>query len=190
KVESGLRLTGYEELSLLSLSTGDYSCIESLLKVLTDTQSMEKVAVSLPSLRMDSLSPLLIEQVKRVRKTGFTLAPEAGNDRMRRIINKGLTQEEILETARAIYGAGWNLMKLYFMIGLPLEEEGDLEDIVGLSRKIMRLAGKNGRRARLNVSVSTFVPKSHTYPVYVGAPDPFSGKPQENKPDPGRAQVR
>ncbi|MBW1705749.1 MAG: TIGR03960 family B12-binding radical SAM protein [Deltaproteobacteria bacterium] len=169
KVESGLRLTGYEELSLLSLSTGDYSCIESLLKVLTDTQSMEKVAVSLPSLRMDSLSPLLIEQVKRVRKTGFTLAPEAGNDRMRRIINKGLTQEEILETARAIYGAGWNLMKLYFMIGLPLEEEGDLEDIVGLSRKIMRLAGKNGRRARLNVSVSTFVPKSHT---------PFMWEPQ------------
>ncbi|MCD6295533.1 MAG: TIGR03960 family B12-binding radical SAM protein [Deltaproteobacteria bacterium] len=169
KVQKGLRLTGYEELSLLSLSTGDYSCIESLLKVLMDTQSKEKVAVSLPSLRMDSLSPLLIEQVKRVRKTGFTLAPEAGNDRMRRIINKGLTQEEILETARAIYGAGWKLIKLYFMIGLPLEEERDIEDIVGLSRKIMRFAGKDGRRARLNVSISTFVPKSHT---------PFMWEPQ------------
>jgi radical SAM family uncharacterized protein/radical SAM-linked protein len=169
KVESGLSLTGYDELSLLSLSTGDYSCIESLLKVLMDTQSREKVAVSLPSMRMDSLSPLLIEQVKRVRKTGFTLAPEAGNDRMRRIINKGLTQEEILETARAIYGAGWNLIKLYFMIGLPLEEERDLEDIVGLSRRIMRFAGKDGKRDSLNVSISTFVPKSHT---------PFMWEPQ------------
>jgi radical SAM family uncharacterized protein/radical SAM-linked protein len=169
KVESGLRLTGYEEVSLLSLSTGDYSCIESLLKALMDTQSKKKVAVSLPSLRMDSLSPLLIEEVKRVRKTGFTLAPEAGNDRMRRIINKGLTQEEILDAARAIYGAGWNLIKLYFMIGLPLEEERDVEDIVGLSRRIMRFAGRNGRRAKLNVSISTFVPKSHT---------PFMWEPQ------------
>jgi len=169
KVESGLRLTGHEELSLLSLSTGDYSCIEPLIKVLMDTQSREKVAVSLPSLRMDSLSPLLIDQVKRVRKTGFTLAPEAGNDRLRKIINKGLTQEEILETARAIYGAGWNLIKLYFMIGLPLEEEKDLEDIIGLTRQIMRFAGKKGRRARLNISISTFVPKSHT---------PFMWEPQ------------
>jgi radical SAM family uncharacterized protein len=87
--ETGLRLTGFEELSLLSLSSGDYSCIGPLIKTLMDKQSREKIAVSLPSLRMDSLDPEWIEQIKRVRKTGFTLAPEAGNDRLRRVINKG-----------------------------------------------------------------------------------------------------
>jgi radical SAM family uncharacterized protein/radical SAM-linked protein len=162
RVKRGLDLTGYDDLSLLSLSTGDYSCIETLLTAVMDTQSRDKVAVSLPSLRMDSLSPLLMEQIKRVRKTGFTLAPEAGNNRLRRIINKGLTDEEILTTAKAIYKAGWNLIKLYFMIGLPLEEEKDLQDIISLTRHILSFAGKKGHRARLNISVSTFVPKSHT----------------------------
>lgn len=162
KAENALRLTGYQDLSLLSLSSGDYSCIVPLLRALMDRQSSDKVALSLPSLRIDSMNVSLMEQIKRVRKTGFTLAPEAGNDRLRRIINKGLTQEEILETARAVYGAGWNLIKLYFMVGLPLEEEKDLMDIIGLARQITGLAGKKGKRYKLNVSVSTFVPKSHT----------------------------
>jgi len=162
KAEKALRYTGYEDLSLLSLSTGDYSCIEPLLKALMDRQSSEKVAVSLPSLRVDSLSPSSIEQIKRVRKTGFTLAPEAGNNRLRGIINKGLTQENILETAQEVYGAGWNLIKLYFMIGLPFEEERDLQDIIDLAKQVASLGGKKGKRAKLNVSISTFVPKSHT----------------------------
>ncbi len=162
KAKEVLRLTGHEDLSLMSLSSGDYSCIEPLLKALMDRQSSEKVAVSLPSLRVDSLSPSSIEQIKRVRKTGFTLAPEAGNDRLRGIINKGLTQNDILETAQEVYDAGWNLIKLYFMIGLPFEEETDLHDIIDLVKQITSLGAKRGKRSKLNVSISTFVPKSHT----------------------------
>lgn len=160
--EKGLLHTGFEELSLLSLSSGDYSCIGPLIKSLMDKQAGEKTAVSLPSLRMDSLDPTWVEQIKRVRKTGFTLAPEAGNDKLRKIINKDLTDKDILETAREVYGAGWNLMKLYFMIGLPSEEEKDLEDIISLSEKIIVFSKRGGKGAKLNVSLSTFVPKSHT----------------------------
>ena len=162
KAEKALGFTGYDELSLLSLSAGDYCSIVPLLKELMDRQEREKIAISLPSLRVDSLDISLIEQIKRVRKTGFTLAPEAGSDRLRRIINKGLTKNEILETARVVYSAGWNLIKLYFMIGLPFETDKDIYDIIDLAREIAKLAGKNGRRAKLNVSVSTFIPKSHT----------------------------
>jgi radical SAM-linked protein len=160
--EKALRLTGYDDISLLSLSSGDYSSIGPLLTALMDRQSNNKVAVSLPSLRIDTLDAPLMEQIKRVRKTGFTLAPEAGNDRLRTIINKGLRQKDILETARAVYGMGWNLIKLYFMIGLPFEEENDLQDIINLAKQIVGQAGRKGKRAKLNVSISTFVPKSHT----------------------------
>ncbi len=162
ETERALKLTGYDDLSLLSLSSGDYTCIEALLAALMDRQSLDKVAVSLPSLRVDTLNPDLIKEIKRVRKTGFTLAPEAGNERLRRVINKGLTHAEILDTARAIYEAGWNLIKLYFMVGLPTEDEGDLRDIIELARQLADLAKKGGKKAKLNLSVSTFVPKSHT----------------------------
>ncbi len=161
-VKKALTLTGYEDLSLLSLSSGDYSCIQPLLKALMDRQSREKISISLPSLRVDTLGPALIDQIKRVRKTGFTLAPEAGNNRLRRVINKGLMQEDILEMARMVYGAGWKLIKLYFMIGLPSENDMDLYDIVDLAKTVANLAGKGGKRSKLNVSISTFVPKSHT----------------------------
>ena len=162
KAGNTLRLTGYEDLSLLSLSSGDYSCIGALLKELMDRYSKEKVAVSLPSLRMDSLDKQMMEQIKRVRKTGFTLAVEAGSDRLRRIINKGLTQEDILNTAQKVYASGWKLIKIYFMIGLPFEQDEDIEDIILLARKVAGLAGKKQKKAVLNVSISTFVPKSHT----------------------------
>jgi radical SAM family uncharacterized protein/radical SAM-linked protein len=162
KAATALRQNGYDDLSLLSLSSGDYSCIEPLLKALMDRFSGNKVAISLPSLRIDSLSPLMIEEIKRVRKTGFTLAVEAGSDRLRRIINKGLTNEAILDMAGTVYEAGWKLIKLYFMVGLPFEEEKDLHDIIDLAQQITRLAGKRGKKPTLNVSISTFVPKSHT----------------------------
>ncbi len=162
KAENTLRMTGYEDLSLLSLSSGDYSCIGTLLKELMDRYSREKVAVSLPSLRMDSLDKQMMEQIKRVRKTGFTLAVEAGSDRLRRMINKGLTQEDILKTAQKVYESGWKLIKLYFMIGLPFEQDEDIEAIILLARKVAGLAGKKQKKAVLNVSISTFVPKSHT----------------------------
>lgn len=160
--EKALSLTGYDDLSLLSLSTGDYSCIEPLLIHLMDRREKDKISVSLPSLRIDSLSPLFMEQIKRVRKTGFTLAIEAGNERLRRIINKGLTDEDILRTAHLVYRADWNLIKLYCMIGLPFETDSDLEDTVKLAREIAAIGGKQSRRNRLNLSVSTFVPKAHT----------------------------
>ncbi len=161
--------TGYDELSLLSLSSGDYSCIEPMLISLMNTFSEEKVAVSLPSLRVDTLNPLLMEQIKRVRKTGFTIAVEAGNEDLRKVINKGLTQQDILETAQAVYRAGWKLVKLYFMIGLPFEKEKDIYDIVDLARQVVKLSGKGKKGFKLNISVSTFVPKAHT---------PFMWEPQ------------
>lgn len=160
--EKALRVTGYEDLSLLSLSSGDYGCMGPLLRELMDRFSGQRVAISLPSLRVDSLDPRWFEEIKRVRKTGFTLAAEAGNDRLRRVINKALTNQQILDMAREVYGAGWNLIKLYFMIGLPGEEENDLHDIVALARGMASQSKHKGRKSGLNVSVSTFVPKSHT----------------------------
>lgn len=161
-VEKALKLTGFEEISLLSLSSGDYSCIAPLIKELMDRQSDKRIAVSLPSLRIDSLDPSWMEQIKRVRKTGFTLAPEAGNDRLREIINKSLTDKDILDTAGKVYSSGWNLIKLYFMIGLPGEKEEDLHDIAKLAKQVVGLASGGGKKIKLNVSISTFVPKSHT----------------------------
>jgi len=157
--ERALRFTGYEEMSLLSLSSGDYSALGPLLRILMDKQEGDRIAVSLPSLRVDSLDATWFEEIKRVRKTGFTLAPEAGNERIRSILNKGLTDEEILFMARAIYGAGWNLIKLYFMIGLPSEEDQDLEDMIRLAGKVARTSKNKGK---VHVSIATFVPKSHT----------------------------
>ena len=162
KAENTLRLTGYEDLSLLSLSSGDYSCIGVLLKGLMDRYSRDKIAVSLPSLRMDSVDKQMMEQIKRVRKTGFTLAVEAGSDRLRKMINKGLTEEDILKTAQRVYESGWKLIKIYFMIGLPFEQDEDIRDIILLAKKVAGLAGKKQKRAVLHVSISTFVPKSHT----------------------------
>jgi radical SAM family uncharacterized protein/radical SAM-linked protein len=161
-LDRALQNTGYEELSLLSLSSGDYSCIAPLIKELMDRHSEDKIAVSLPSLRIDSMDPSWLEQIKRVRKTGFTLAPEAGNDRLRKIINKTLTDEDIMTMARDLYGAGWDLIKLYFMVGLPMEQDEDIMDIVRLAKRVAALAGKRARKEVLNVSVSTFVPKAHT----------------------------
>ncbi len=154
-----LAATGFQDLSLLSLSTGDYSCLEHLITRLMEELSGEHTAVSLPSLRAGSLSEETMRQIKRVRKTGFTLAPEAGTDRLRRVINKGITEEEILGTVEKAFGLGWNLLKLYFMIGLPTETQDDVEAIVQLARKALSLGGK---KKNVNVSVAQFVPKSHT----------------------------
>ena len=161
-VAEALKLTGFEEISLLSLSSGDYCSIAQLLRELMDRQSEEKVAISLPSLRVESMDPEWFDQIKRVRKTGFTVAPEAGSDRLREVINKPLTNMDILNMAREVYGAGWNLIKLYFMIGLPTEQHGDLEAIIHLAEAVARSAKGRGKKAKLNVSVATFVPKSHT----------------------------
>ena len=160
--ETGLTETGFEDLSLLSLSSGDYSCVLPLLRELMERVTDRHVAVSFSSLRIDGAISLLMEEIKKVRKTSFTIAPEAGSQRLRDIINKGLTDDQILNTARDIYEGGWNLIKLYFMIGLPYEVDSDIESIVELSKKISRLAPGGRKGQVLNVSIASFVPKAHT----------------------------
>jgi len=177
--ESGLRETGFEDLSLLSLSSGDYGCVLPLVRELMKRVANHHVALSFSSLRADGIISPLMEEIKRVRKTSFTIAPESGSQRMRDAINKGLTEEQILDAARKIYAAGWSLIKLYFMIGLPMEQESDIEAIVELSRKIERLGPRGRRHNVLNVSVAAFVPKSHT---------PFQWLPQL-KPEQGERRI-
>ena len=157
--EKTLQATGHEEISLLSLSSGDYSCLEPLVKNLMNKYHSQRVAVALPSLRVESLTGTLMEEIKRTRKTSFTLAPEAGTDKMRLIINKGNTSEDLLSTVDKIFTAGWKSIKLYFMLGLPHEEQADMEGIVNLGYEALR-AAKN--RGQITISLSTFVPKPHT----------------------------
>jgi radical SAM family uncharacterized protein/radical SAM-linked protein len=157
--EKALNATGHDEISLLSLSAGDYTCIKGLMQNMIDKYYAQRVALALPSLRVESLNEKLIESIKRVRKTSFTLAPEAGTDKMRKIINKGNTSEDLLSTIDKVFSAGWKSIKLYFMIGLPGEEQEDLEGIIDLSHAAVR-AAKN--RGQVTISLSTFVPKPHT----------------------------
>ena len=159
QAERAVAATGTDELSLLSLSTGDYSCVNPVLTELMNRFAGDRVAVSLPSTRVDALAPSLLEQIRRVRKTGFTLAPEAGSQRMRDIIQKEYEEAELIEAARQIFALGWRALKLYFMLGLPGEEEADLVAIAELAAKVAA-AGKG--RAEVTASVSTFVPKPHT----------------------------
>lgn len=159
QIDTLVENSGYEEVSLLSLSTGDYSCVNPLLRQIMNRFAGLKVSVSLPSTRVDALSPHILEEIRRVRKTGFTLAPEAGTQRMRDVIQKEYKEEELLEAARVLFGLGWKSVKLYFMLGLPGETEQDLLGIVDLSRKVSAV-GKH--RRQVTASVSTFVPKPHT----------------------------
>jgi radical SAM family uncharacterized protein/radical SAM-linked protein len=153
-----LDASGYEELGLLSLSSSDHSAIHRVLPELMQHAQAKTISVSLPSLRVDSLKPAIMDEIKKVRKTGFTIAPEAGTQRLRDVINKGITDEEILTTSKHIFEAGWNLVKLYFMIGLPTETDQDLDGIVYLARSIAKI----NNRKQVTVSISTFVPKPHT----------------------------
>ncbi len=166
----GLARTGYEELALLSLSSGDYTCIEPLAAALMDSLAQRKVGLSLPSLRVDSLESGLMAHIKKVRKTGFTLAPEAGSQRLREVINKNIDEQQILATARKAFELGWNHLKLYFMLGLPTEEDQDLRELAELCSRVADQAGrKRGRRPLVHASLGLFVPKPHT---------PFQWQPQ------------
>ena len=160
-----LRSTGYEELGLLSLASCDYSGIESLINDLSPTLNQRRAKLSLPSLRMDGFSIGLAEKLEGLRSKhgGITFAPEAGTQRMRDVINKGINEDMIVKCLNEIFSRGWERVKLYFMMGLPTETYEDLDAIAEISYKALKLGRSLGRRrASVSVSVSGFVPKAHT----------------------------
>jgi radical SAM-linked protein len=168
-LKTSLKQTGYEELSLLSLSAGDYSSIGPLVSDLMDRFESEKVAVSFPSLRIESVVGQLAEEVRRVRRTGFTIAPEAGTERLRRVINKELDERVFFQGLSDLFSKGWKNIKLYFMMGLPTETDEDLRGIFELTKHIGSFGEKQRVHPHISVSISTFVPKPHT---------PFQWEPQ------------
>ncbi len=159
--------TGYDEISLSSLSTSDYSRLNELIDRLHLWTEKDKVSLSLPSLRVDNFSPELMERIHSVRKSGLTFAPEAGSQRMRDVINKNVTEEELLHTVNVAFTEGWNRIKLYFMIGLPTETMEDVAAIVGLGQKVVDAFYKNqerpkGKAVEVALSAAAFVPKPFT----------------------------
>jgi radical SAM family uncharacterized protein/radical SAM-linked protein len=162
--EAGLGASGYEEVGLLSLSSGDYDCLNPLLDDFLARWEGDRIAMSLPSLRTETLSGALAERIARIRKTGFTLAPEAATERMRAVINKGNREEDLLRAVESVFANGWSLLKLYFMIGLPDERDEDVVAIAELARRSLAAARRAapGGGASLHLAVSTFVPKPFT----------------------------
>ena len=158
--------TGHDELSLLSLSTSDYSQFETMATDLMEICKQNNVALSLPSLRLDSFSFKVLQEIQGYRKSGLTFAPEAGTQRLRNVINKNITEDDIYDAVRQAIILGWEHIKLYFMIGLPTETYEDLDGIAEIAKKIMDInydiRGRKGGRFRVTVSVSNFVPKPHT----------------------------
>ncbi|MBN1824851.1 MAG: TIGR03960 family B12-binding radical SAM protein [Candidatus Eisenbacteria bacterium] len=177
-----LRATGHEDISLASLSTGDHGEIVELVRDLDRRLAGCHTGIQLPSLRVATLTGELIAEAARLGKTGFTLAPEAGTERMLRLINKGIERGDVVEAARLAVRGGWDLLKLYFLIGLPTETEEDLDGIVSLIHEVWNVGREGaGRRFRLNVSVSTLVPKPHT---------PFQWERQDRPEETARKQER
>ncbi|MCZ6917345.1 MAG: TIGR03960 family B12-binding radical SAM protein [Gemmatimonadetes bacterium] len=160
--EKGIKHSGWQEVSLLSLSTADYSQALELTDRMSRTMVEHGVGVSLPSLRADAFSVGLAEAVSRVRKSGFTFAPEAGSQRLRDVINKGITEEDILSAVDQAMASGWTSVKLYFMIGHPTEGEEDFEELARLVEKIKGILRKYSGRRHITLGFSPFVPKSHT----------------------------
>ena len=163
-IDDALDHTGYEEVGLLSLSSSDYTQIKELVAAVAERYRERKLSVSLPSLRIESFSVDLMDGLRDLRPGGgFTIAPEAATERMRQIINKGISSEQLLETVRAIYTHGWLTVKLYFMIGHPEETLEDVEAIVDLCNSVLAEGRRiRGGRARVHAGVSTFIPKAHT----------------------------
>ncbi len=167
--------TGYDEVSLCSLSTSDYTGIESLIPKMFEWALPEKINVALPSLRVDNFSEELMEELKKVRKSGLTFAPEAGTQRLRDAINKNVTEEEVLKTSAQAFRGGWTSVKLYFMMGLPTETLEDIAGIADLAQKVVNEFYKNpdkpkGKGVTVSISVASFVPKPFT---------PFQWEPQD-----------
>lgn len=171
--------TGYEEVSLSSLSTSDHTKINDLLLSLSEYTDAENINLSLPSLRLDSFNEELLERIQAVRKSGLTFAPEAGTQRLRDVINKNITEDEILSTCKMAFEWGYTQVKLYFMLGLPTETDDDIRGIAELAERILKLyydipPQKRGRSIQITVSTATFVPKPFT---------PFEFEPQATAED-------
>ncbi|MGN0523678.1 MAG: TIGR03960 family B12-binding radical SAM protein [Eubacterium sp.] len=168
--------TGYDELSLCSLSTSDHSNVNEMLTSLIDWTVKDKINLSLPSLRVDNFSDELVDKLNRVRKSGLTFAPEAGTQRMRDVINKNVTEEEVLRTCNKAFDNGWTTVKLYFMMGLPTETMEDIEGIADLGMKVVEAFAKNpnkqkGTGVQVSISCSSFIPKPFT---------PFQWEPEDS----------
>lgn len=177
--------SGYEEISLTSLSTSDYTSLEDLTSGLLEEMEERKVNLSLPSLRIDSFSLDLMEKAQKVRKSGLTFAPEAGTQRLRDVINKGVTEEDLLHAVSLAFNGGWSGVKLYFMLGLPTETLEDVEGIADLAHKVVEVyrgVPKEKKAKGLNVTVSTatFVPKAFT---------PFQWEAQDDRENVNKKQM-
>lgn len=169
--------TGYDEVSLSSLSTSDYKDIEGLLSCLTDYTSKNGINLSLPSLRVDRFSEEVLKEISDVRKSGLTFAPEAGSQRLRDVINKNVTEENVLDSVKIAFEGGYSAIKLYFMLGLPTETEKDIEGIYDLAKAVIdqfyaNPNRKKGKAPSVSISVSTFIPKPFT---------PFEFEPQASE---------
>lgn len=176
--------TGYDEISLSSLSTSDYTQLEPLLNKMLEWTEPEHISLSLPSLRVDNFSKELLDKINHIRKSGLTFAPEAGTQRLRDVINKNVTEEEIFRTCKTAFEGGYTAVKLYFMLGLPTETDEDLKGIAELGQKIVDLYYSlenrpKGKSVSVSISVSTFVPKPFT---------PFQFEPQIEKEETERRQ--
>jgi radical SAM superfamily enzyme YgiQ (UPF0313 family) len=174
-VAAGVESTGFEEVGLLSLSSADHSEILGLCGDLADTYEGTATSLSLPSTRVDAFNVTLADELARNgRRTGLTFAPEAGSERMRKVINKMVDEDDMLRTAETAFANGWRHIKLYFMIGLPTETDDDVLAIAELGLKVLGIAKQHGRKNKVTVSVGGFVPKPHT---------PFQWAPQDGPED-------
>jgi radical SAM family uncharacterized protein len=162
-IEEAMDKTGYEEVGLLSLSSSDYTHVLELVKAVSERFGERALSVSLPSLRIESFSVDLMDALKDTRRSGFTLAPEAATERMRKIINKPVETQQLLDTAEQIYKRGWTNIKLYFMIGHPEETIEDVQAIIDVCKAVRDIGTKTiGRKSKVTAGVSTFIPKPHT----------------------------
>lgn len=176
--------TGYDEVSLASLSTSDHSDIDSMLTELIDYTAGEHINLSLPSLRVDNFSESLLEKIKKVRKSGLTFAAEGGTQRLRDVINKNVSEEEIMSTCKIAFEGGYSSVKLYFMMGLPTETDEDIVGIAELAQRVVDLYYSienrpKGRGVQVSISTATFVPKPFT---------PFQFEPQDTREEIERKQ--
>jgi radical SAM family uncharacterized protein/radical SAM-linked protein len=161
-VVDSLNSSGWDEVTLLSLLSTDFKGLESLAGELTERLTPKRISISLPSIRPGTFSIDMAKKIAQVRRSGLTFAPEAGSYRMRRVINKMISDEDMLENAQTAFENGWKQIKLYFMIGLPGERDEDLDAIIELTRKVLAVGRKAGIRPQINITVSPFSPKSHT----------------------------